>query len=162
MGEIAHTMNSGERHRRELMGIINRKKIYGKTQRHLPDDLPHSRSTRHPKRRLGETLSSHSKKLGPSRQTQPRALSYGFHVPTFSPGIRKLEVTNGDFKLGRNSKSMSIRLYRTRSRDAVERAPKSAGNPGEHCHHAGVRENPSIGLAESRDSPETIESRRAG
>src|ERR1017187_4338176 len=52
-------------------------------------------------------------------KAQPRPLSHGLDVPIDPEGIRKLEITNCDFKLGRHPLG-AIRIHRAGRRDVIK------------------------------------------
>jgi len=74
---------------------------------------PHSGPSRHAGCRSGRALRCSNQGTRASSQSQPGALSHGFHVPAHCRGMGQLEVTNCDLKFRpRRAAHHRLRLHR--------------------------------------------------
>jgi hypothetical protein len=61
----------------------------------------------------------------------------GMHIRNiFREGIRKLEITTCDFKLGRHPSRCTLCLYGTRCCNALQRIAERSSHPRQHRNHA--------------------------
>ena len=78
--------------------------------------------------------------IGAGRQAQPGSLPRGLYVSADPCGVRALEVTICDFKLGRGATRHFLRIHGAGRRHALQRPAQPQRRTGEHCHHARLRQ----------------------